>query len=74
MRKRLSRFFDQVQWAEKMMHGSMRFRSLAYYRDYEEQAARGDGNEGTSVFRPDAGLPITKEKHQTAVWKETRAK
>lgn len=37
MSKRLYRFFDDVRWAEHMMLGSMRFRTLAYYRDYEEQ-------------------------------------
>jgi hypothetical protein len=42
-----------------MMLGSMRFRTLAFYRDYEEQQVRGDENEGTSVFRPDEGLAIS---------------
>jgi len=58
MSKRLYRFFDQIEWAEQMMRGSFRFRTLTYFRDYEEQEVRGDNNEGTSVFRPAIGLEI----------------
>jgi hypothetical protein len=58
MSKRLFRFFDDARWAEQMVLGSLRFRTLAYYRDYEEQRVRGDDNEGVSVFRPDQGLEI----------------
>ena len=61
MSKRLYRFFDDVCWAEQMMLGSMRFMTLAFYRDYEEQQVRGDDNEGTSVFRPDCGLDINNQ-------------
>jgi hypothetical protein len=61
VRKRLYRFFDDARWAESMMRGSLRFRTLAYYRDYEEQQVRGDDNEGTSVFRPDGGLDINNQ-------------
>jgi len=56
--KRLYRFFDQIEWAEQMMRGSFRFRTLAYYRDYEDQEVRGDHSEGTSVYRPASGLEI----------------
>lgn len=61
MKRRLYRFFDDVKWAEQMMEGVMRFRSLAYYRDYEEQEVRGDGNEGRSVYKPEGGLPLTNQ-------------
>jgi hypothetical protein len=44
-----------------MMRGSLRFRSLAYYRDYEDGKVRGDDNEGTSIFRPEGGLRISNE-------------
>ncbi len=47
------------------MRGLMRFRSLAYYRDYEEQEVRGDDNEGTSVYRPESGLAITNYSQRT---------
>jgi hypothetical protein len=48
-----------------MMCGLMRFRSLAYYRDYEEQQVRGDVNEGTAVYRPLGGLAITNHTRRT---------
>lgn len=59
MSKRLYRFFDDVRWAEQMVLGSLRFRTLAYFRDYEDGLVRGDEHEGTSVTRPDSGLEIT---------------
>jgi hypothetical protein len=61
MSKRLYRFFDDARWAEQMMRGTLRFRTLAYYRDYEEQQVRGDDNEGTSVFRPEGGLDVNNQ-------------
>jgi hypothetical protein len=65
LKKRLYRSFDDVKWAEQMMQGVMRFHSLAYYRDYEEQEVRGDGNEGTSVYQPEGGLLITNQTQRT---------
>jgi hypothetical protein len=44
-----------------MMRGSLRFRTLAYYCDYEEQQVREDDNEGMSVFRPAGGLDISNQ-------------
>jgi len=65
LKKRLYRFFDQVNWAQQMMQGVTRFRSLAYYRDYEEREVRGDSQEGTSVYEPQSGLVITNQTRQT---------
>jgi hypothetical protein len=40
------------------MAGQVLFRSLSYFRDYEDQEVRGDRNEGVSIFRPEGGLII----------------
>ncbi len=58
MGRRLYKFFDKPEHAELMMRGVMRFRTLAYFRDHEAAGIRGDANEGTSVYRPDAGLEV----------------
>ena len=42
------------------MRGSLRFGTLALYRDYEEQAVRGDAKEGTNIYAPAGGLKIDK--------------
>jgi len=39
--------------------GAVLFRSLSYFRDYEEAEVRGDEFEGTKLYRPSAGLEIT---------------
>jgi len=40
--------------------GELLFRSLSYFRDYEDAGVRGDPNEGTRVHSPTGGLKITK--------------
>ena len=40
--------------------GKILFRSLSYFRDYEDAQIRGDEFEGTKLFRPEPGLEITK--------------
>jgi hypothetical protein len=40
--------------------GELLFRSLSYFRNYEELNVRGDRNEGARVYKPQAGLDITK--------------
>ena len=59
MHRRLYKFFDDPSYAEAMMRGVMRFRTLAYFRDHEDAGVRGDANEAASVYRPDAGVEIT---------------
>lgn len=41
-------------------NGEVLFRSLSYFRNYEEMQVRGDRHEGKRVFTPTAGLEITK--------------
>jgi hypothetical protein len=40
--------------------GDLLFRSLSYFRNYEELKARGDRHEGQRLFAPATGLEITK--------------
>lgn len=40
--------------------GELLFRSLSYFRNYEELHVRGDRFEGRRVFNPTAGLELTK--------------
>ncbi len=39
--------------------GAVLFRSLSYFRDFEDEQVRGDEFEGTKRYRPDHGLEIT---------------
>jgi hypothetical protein len=57
MRHSLYKFYSERRWAEKFLDGEVLFRSLSYFRDYEDQV-RGDRNEGTAIFRPEGGLVI----------------
>ncbi len=50
------KYFRERKWAECFLDGSILFRSLAYFRDYEDGNVREDRNEGTAVFRPADGL------------------
>jgi hypothetical protein len=59
VRQSLYKYFSKREWAEAFLGGQVRFQSLSYFRDYEEQGVRGDKNEGTAIFRPDGGLVIT---------------
>lgn len=52
MRHSLYKYFDNRKWAEAFLNGEILFRSLSYFRDCEDKVARGDPNEGTSIFRP----------------------
>lgn len=46
--------------------GEVLFRSLSYFRDYEDQV-RGDEFEGTKLHRPEQGLEITLTKTQEKI-------
>lgn len=59
MRRRLYRYFDQLQWVDDFLDGKLLFRPLAYYRAYEDNQVRGDKNEGVAVFQPASGLAVT---------------
>ena len=57
MRRSLYKYFTEQKYAEAFLDGQMLFRSLAYFRDYED-AVRGDEYEGTSKYRPAGGLIV----------------
>ena len=57
-RRSLYKYYSDRKWAEEFLDGKLLFRSLAYFRDYEDRNVRGDQNEGTTVYRPEAGLII----------------
>jgi hypothetical protein len=57
VRRSLYKYFSEQKHAEAFVSGEMLFRSLAYFRDYED-AVRGDQYEGTSNYRPVGGLVV----------------
>ncbi len=57
-RRSLYKYFSERKWAEAFINGEVLFRSLSYFRDYEDNNVREDQNEGTSIFRPEGGLII----------------
>jgi hypothetical protein len=59
MRRSLYKYFTDRKWADAFLNGEVFFRSLAYFRDYEDESVREDKNEGNSVYRPAGGLLIT---------------
>ena len=68
MRHSLYKYYDKREWAEAFFDGKLRFHSLSYFRGHEEQAVRGDKNEGRLIFRPDEGLVVT---NHTQGWTRT---
>ena len=52
-----------LEHAEALVHrGEVLFRSLSYFRDYEDNGVRADPDEGTLVHRPKAGLTVRVER------------
>jgi hypothetical protein len=50
-----------AKYADAFIHrGEVLFRSLSYFRNYEEKQVRGDKFEGISLFHPPSGLELTK--------------
>ncbi len=60
-RHRLYKYFSERKWADAFLEGNLLFRSLAYYRDYEDAEIRGDYNEGTMLYRPVEGLVVNNQ-------------
>jgi hypothetical protein len=60
-RHRLYKYFSERKWADAFLEGNLLFRSLAYYRDYEDAEIRGDYNEGTMLYRPAEGLVVNNQ-------------
>jgi hypothetical protein len=61
MRHSLYKYYDKQQWANAFLDGKIRFRSLSYFRDYEDEQVRGDKNEGKIIFSPDGGLVLNNQ-------------
>ena len=57
----LYKYYDNQEWADAFLGGKLRFRSLSYFRDYEDEQVRGDKNEGKMIFRPEGGLVLNNE-------------
>jgi hypothetical protein len=57
-RRHLYKYYSSRRYAEQFLDGKLLFRSLAYFRDYEDKSVRGDRHEGTSVYRPKDGLIV----------------
>jgi hypothetical protein len=55
----LYKYYAERKWGEAFLNGELLFRSLSYFRDLEDGSVRGDGNEGTSIYRPNGGLVVT---------------
>ncbi|MBN8873550.1 MAG: hypothetical protein J0H67_11990 [Rhodospirillales bacterium] len=66
-RHSLFKYYDDRKWAEAFLDGDLLFRSLAYYRDLEDNMVREDQKEGTSVFRPEGGLVVTNHTQGTTM-------
>ena len=66
-RHSLFKYYDACKWAEAFLEGDLLFRSLAYYRDQEDNMVREDQNEGTSVYRPEGGLVMNIQTQGTTV-------
>jgi hypothetical protein len=60
-RRSLFKYFSDHKWAGKFLDGGLRFRSLGYFCDLEDNGVRGDVNEGTAIFRPVGGLVVTNQ-------------
>src|SRR5512134_3388537 len=58
VRRSLYKYYSDRRWAEKFLDGKPLFRSLSWFRDYEDNNVREDENEGTAVFRPQGGLVV----------------
>ena len=59
MRRRgLYKYFTELRWAERFLEGNILFRSLSYFRDYEDNEVRGDRSAGLATLRPEGGLVV----------------
>jgi hypothetical protein len=63
--RHLYKYFSKMEYAESFCEGHLLFRSLAYFRDYEDNNIREDKREGVSVYRPNDGLLVTNQTQGT---------
>lgn len=61
------KYFSERKFAEEFLEGKILFRSLGYFRDYEDQEIRRDEHEGTAVYRPTGGLVGTNHTQGTSL-------
>jgi hypothetical protein len=70
MRHSLYKYFTDRKWAEAFLEGEVLFRSLAYFRDYEnedkDEKVRKDCKEGNLVFGPPGGLIVSNQTRGTS--------
>ena len=67
------KYFTEEAHAQAFMRrGSMRFRPLSWFRQYEGDAARGDRNDGVLIFNPEAGLEINRADGRKEILKGWR--
>jgi hypothetical protein len=59
------KYYADRKWAEAFLNGKLLFRSLAYFRDFEDKHIRGDQNEGTAVYCPEGGLIVNNQTQRT---------
>jgi len=59
MHHSLYKYYSELRWADVFLDSQVLFRSLSYFRDYEDLNVRGDQNEGTAIYRPEGGLIVT---------------
>jgi hypothetical protein len=65
MRRSLYKYFDDIKWVEAFIGGAIRFKTLAYYRDYEDAGVRRDVNEGNAIYQPAEGLELHNQTQGT---------
>jgi len=63
----LYKYYTERRWAEDFLDGKLLFRSLSYFRDYEDTEVREDRNEGTALFRPQGGLVLNNQTQGNTV-------
>jgi hypothetical protein len=64
MKRSLYKYFSERKYADAFLDGQMLFRSLAYFRDNEDNV-RGDEYEGTSKLLPEGGLVVHNQTQGT---------
>lgn len=55
----LYKYLPEQYVAPLLSEGVVLFRTLSYFRDYEDAQVRGDEFEGTKIYRPTNGLEVT---------------
>ena len=64
----LVRYFGREEYAQSLVEeGVVLFRSLSYFRDYEDVGVRADPYEGTLAHRPDDGLKLQLVKDRQTI-------